>query len=197
MGFFKKLTGRFTKPKASVSLTIPKSTFELGEDLKGAIVVSSQEEIDATESRAELRCVEKKKREKSEYDERRKRTIRRVYWDQAILHSENPRATGALHLAPGFNKTFPFSVNIPAGGRESYDSVDGGVTWSIKAVVAIDGRPDVTSETMELQVVRPAAAPTVVKEIVKEVVMIPCEYCGTLMPQTASACPNCGATRKA
>ncbi len=197
MGFFKKLTGRFTKPKASVSLTIPKSTFELGEDLKGAIVVSSQEEIDATESRAELRCVEKKKREKSEYDERRKRTVRRVYWDQAILHSENPRATGALHLAPGFNKTFPFSVNIPAGGRESYDSVDGGVTWSIKGVVAIDGRPDVTSETMELQVVRPAAAPTVVKEIVKEVVMIPCEYCGTLMPQTASACPNCGATRKA
>lgn len=197
MGFFKKLTGRFTKPKASVSLTIPKSTFELGEDLKGAIVVSSQEEFDATELRAELRCVEKKKREKSEYDERRKRTVRRVYWDQAILHSANPRATGALHLAPGFNKTFPFSVNIPAGGRESYDSVDGGVTWSIKGVVAIDGRPDVTSETMELQVVRPAAAPTVVKEIVKEVVMIPCEYCGTLMRQTASACPNCAATRKA
>jgi len=155
MGFFKKLTGRFTEPKASVSLTIPKSTFELGEDLKGAIIVSSQEEFDATELRAELRCVEKKKREKS------------------------------------------FSVNIPAGGRESYDSVDGGVTWSIKGVIAIDGRPDVTTETMELQVVRPAAAPTVVKEIVKEVVMIPCEYCGTLMPQTATACPNCGATRKA
>jgi len=197
MGFFKKLTGRFTEPKASVSLTIPKSTFELGEDLKGAIIVSSQEEFDATELRAELRCVEKKKREKSEYDERRKRTVRRVYWDQATLHSVNPRATGTLHLTQGFNKTFPFSVNIPAGGRESYDSVDGGVTWSIKGVIAIDGRPDVTTETMELQVVRPAAAPTVVKEIVKEVVMIPCEYCGTLMPQTATACPNCGATRKA
>ena len=197
MGFFKKLTGRFTEPKASVSLTIPKSTFELGEDLKGAIVVSSQEEFDATELRAELRCVEKKKREKSEYDERRKRTVRRVYWDQATLHSVNPRATSTLHLTPAFNKTFPFSVNIPAGGRESFDSVDGGVTWSIKGVIAIDGRPDVTSETMELQVVRPAAAPTVVKEIVKEIVMIPCEYCGTLMPQTATACPNCGATRKA
>ena len=64
-------------------------------------------------------------------------------------------------------------------------------------VVAIDGRPDVTSGTAELQVIRPAAAPTVVKEIVKEVVMIPCEYCGTLTPQTATSCPNCGATRKA
>jgi len=197
MSFFKKFKGRFTKPKSNVSLTIPKSTFELGEDLKGAIVVSSQEEFDATEVRAELRCVEKKKREKMEYDEQRKRNVRRVYWDMATLHSANPKASGALHLAPGFNKTFPFSVNIAAGGRESFDSVDGGVTWSIKGVVAIDGRPDVTSETMELQVIRPAAAPTVVKEIVKEVVMIPCEYCGTLFPQTATSCPNCGAARKA
>lgn len=35
------------------------------------------------------------------------------------------------------------------------------------------------------------------KEVVKEVVMIPCQYCGTLMPQTASFCPNCRARRKA
>ncbi len=197
MGFFKKLTGRFTKPQASVSLTIPKSTFELGEELKGAIVVSSEEEFDATEVRAELRCVEKKKRERSEYDEHLKRNVRRVYWDQATLHSANPRASDTMHVTQSLNKTFPFSVNIPAGGRESFDSVDGGVTWSIKGVIAIDGRPDVTSETTEIQVIRPAAAPTVVKEIHKEIVMIPCEYCGTLMPQTATSCPNCKATRKA
>jgi len=198
MSFFKKLKDRVTKPKVSVSLTIPKSTFELGEDLKGAIVVSSQEEFDATEVRAELRCIEKRKREKLEYDERLRRNVQRVYWDTATLHSSNPRASSALHLTPSTDKTFPFSANIPAGGRESFDSVDGGVTWFIKGVVAIDGRPDVTSETMELQIIRPAAAPTIIKEkeIVKEVVMIPCEYCGTLFPQTATSCPKCGATRK-
>jgi rubrerythrin len=26
--------------------------------------------------------------------------------------------------------------------------------------------------------------------------MINCEYCGSLMPQTALTCPNCGASRK-
>jgi hypothetical protein len=195
MGFFKKLTNRFTRPNANVSLTIPKSTFELGEDLKGAIAVSSEEEFDATEVRAELRCIEKKKKEKTEYDDEG-RKVHREYWDRATLHSANPRASGQLQLKAGFDKTFPFSINIPAGGRESYDSVDGGVTWLIKGVIAIDGRPDVTSETKEIQVVKPAAAPTVVKEIVKEVVMIPCEYCGTLFSQLDSACPNCGATRK-
>jgi hypothetical protein len=36
-----------------------------------------------------------------------------------------------------------------------------------------------------------------VKEtITKEVVLIPCEYCRGLMPQTATFCPNCGAKRK-
>ena len=41
--------------------------------------------------------------------------------------------------------------------------------------------------------------PVITKEkevIVKEVVMIPCEYCGGLMPQTATFCPHCGAKRK-
>jgi len=33
--------------------------------------------------------------------------------------------------------------------------------------------------------------------IIKEVVMIPCAYCGGLMPQTSVFCPDCGARRKA
>ncbi len=37
----------------------------------------------------------------------------------------------------------------------------------------------------------------VVKETVKEVVMVPCMYCRGLMPQTSISCPNCGAKRKA
>jgi hypothetical protein len=32
--------------------------------------------------------------------------------------------------------------------------------------------------------------------IVKEVVMVPCEYCGGLMPTTATQCPSCKAPRK-
>jgi len=190
MGLFK----RFIKPKTTVSLTIPKSTFELGEDLKGVITVSSEEEFDATEVRAELRCIEKKKKERWEYDEHLRRNMQRVYWDQATLHSADPKASGPVHLVPGFQKTFPIGVNIPAGGRESFAAVDAGVTWSIKGVVAIKGRPDVTSEVIELQVIRPAAGAVVVKQ--KEVATVPCAYCRSLMPETATSCPNCGAPRK-
>ena len=42
-----------------------------------------------------------------------------------------------------------------------------------------------------------AQEPTIIKEkeIIKEVVMVPCEYCRCLMSQTTSFCPNCGARR--
>jgi len=35
------------------------------------------------------------------------------------------------------------------------------------------------------------------KETIREIVMVPCQYCGTLIPQTALSCSTCGAGRKA
>ena len=29
----------------------------------------------------------------------------------------------------------------------------------------------------------------------KQIVMIPCQYCGGVMPQSSTFCPNCGARR--
>jgi len=39
----------------------------------------------------------------------------------------------------------------------------------------------------------------VIKEkiTVKEIIMVPCVYCGSLMPQTGMFCSTCGAGRKA
>jgi len=35
------------------------------------------------------------------------------------------------------------------------------------------------------------------KEVIKEIVLVPCAYCGSLMPQTSLVCPHCGARKKA
>jgi uncharacterized protein YjeT (DUF2065 family) len=34
------------------------------------------------------------------------------------------------------------------------------------------------------------------REVVKEVVMVHCRYCGGLMPELSAFCPNCGARRQ-
>lgn len=45
--------------------------------------------------------------------------------------------------------------------------------------------------------IRETPQPTKEKEVItKEIVMVKCEYCGSLMPQTATFCPNCGARRR-
>jgi hypothetical protein len=187
LGFFKM----FRKPKTKVILQIPKPNIALGADTDGSITVSSKEEFDATEVRAELRCIEKRRRERWVYNQQLKRNIRHEYWESATLHSEDLRASGPIHIVPGFKKTFPIKVKIPAGGRETLDGMDANVTWFIKGVVGVEDRPDATSETIELQVVGSAKLPA--KE---EVEMIPCEYCGAMMASNLSACPLCGAPRK-
>jgi hypothetical protein len=187
VGFFKM----FRKPKTAVKLEIKKRTVALGASTSGTITVSSKEEFDATEVRAELRCIEKRRRERWVYNERLRRDVRHVYWDSATLLSEDLKASTPLHIVPGFKKTFPIKVNIPAGGRETLDGIDASVSWFIKGVVGVDDRPDPTSETIELQIIR-AAMPTT-KE---EVEMVPCEYCRSLMPANSSSCPICGAPRK-
>jgi hypothetical protein len=184
---------RFKKPKATVSLKTPTNHAELGDNLRGIIKVASREEFDATEIRAELRCIEKRRKERFVYNKQLRRNIRQVYWDQATLHSSDPKASGQIHIVPGFKKEFPIILNIPIAGRESYDGIDANVTWLVKSVVAVDDRPDVTGKTTEVQVIRSSARS---KTQETETAMVPCIYCECLMVQTASSCPKCGAPRK-
>lgn len=199
MSFFKKFSDRVTKPKSSVSLKLEKNTFTWGDRLEGTLTVTSEEEVDCTETRAELRCEEKKKE-----TVRRNGTVHgggihggyETRWTSRAIFSENPQGSGPIHLSAGYRGEFPFSTSV-AGGEPSYSGGDRSVTWTIKGVIGIKGRPDVTSPTVGIQV---TAAPTTVtteRIVEREVVMIPCKYCGSLFPQTTTTCPNCGAQRKA
>jgi hypothetical protein len=181
----------FKKPKTNIKLEIATTSVTLGSSINVTIIVSSNEEFDATEIRAELRCIEKRRRERWVYNQRLRRNVRHVYWDTATLLSEDLKASGPMHIVPGFNKKFPIKVSIPASGRETLDGIDANVSWFIKAVVGVEDRPDPTGETVELQVIRATAGAA--KE---EVEMVPCEYCKALMPATSSSCPICGAPRK-
>lgn len=196
MSFFKKFKDKFVAPNAGVVLQLNKNNYTLGENIEGTLVATSNEEFDCNEIRLEFQCIEKKKRMALQYDSTAKRDVMKQVEDTATLWSARPSLSGLLHLTPGFSQNYPLSVNIPAGGRATFHSVDQNVTWSLKGVVAVDGRPDVTSMTIEIQVSAPDASPVIrEKEIVRELVLIPCKYCGALMPQTETVCPNCGAKR--
>lgn len=37
----------------------------------------------------------------------------------------------------------------------------------------------------------PVQTQTIIKEVVREIIKIPCQYCGTLVENTVSICPEC------
>jgi len=196
MGFLKKFTNKFTAPEASVNLKLGNYCVALGEDLSGSLAVYSKEDFEATEVRCELQCVEQAQVVKQVYDPQLRRSISRTVEDSAVLFSARPVLSGPTRLTNGESREFPLKINFPAGGRPTYHAVDRRVSWSLKGVVAVDGRPDVTSKMAEIQAIAPAAQPVIKeKEILREVVMIPCRYCSGLMEQTVTVCPNCGAKR--
>ena len=196
MSFFKKFTSKFTAPDANVQMKLNKYSVALGENLDGTLTLSSKEDFDATEVRCEIQCVEQAKSIRQKYDPQLRRNVPREVQNSAVLFAAKPVLSGPTSIGGGEMRDFPFSINIPAGGRSTYQAIDSRVTWTIKGVVAVDGRPDATSRVAQLQVVQPAAQPVIKeKEIIREVVLIPCKYCGALMDQNVTGCPNCGAKR--
>ena len=194
--FFRKFKDKFTAPNANVQLKLGQYSVALGENLNGTLTVSAMEDFEVTEVRCEISCVEQARVIRQVYDAQLQRSLPREVQESSVLFAAKPVLSGPTHVANGETKDFPLSVNVPAGGRATYQAMDRSVTWSIKGVVAVDGRPDVTSKVAEIQVTMPSAQPVIrEKEIVREVVMIPCKYCGALMDQLVTVCPNCGAKR--
>jgi len=196
LSFLKKIAEKVTPPKVTLSLNLNKSTYFLGENLEGELTLSSNEDFDADEIRCEFQCIESVKVQKRFYDPTLKREVIRDVWENAVLYSARPCLSGPTHISKGFFGKLPFSINIPITMKPTYKGVDRRVTWEIKGVVAVKGRPDATSSIIEVQVAQPAPTPIIKeREVIREVVMIPCKYCGTLMPQTETICPHCGARR--
>ncbi|MBO3755330.1 MAG: hypothetical protein FGF53_10735, partial [Candidatus Brockarchaeota archaeon] len=189
MSVFRKLKEKVTPPKANVSVTLKKLLFILGDAVEGIVQVESQEEFDCTEIRCELECVEKVRRVRRIYNEALKREVDQQVWESAVLFSAKPQLIGAMHIPEGFIQNFQFKIPVPLGAQPSFKSLDRVVTWSLKGVVAVDGRPDANSRTIEIQVAHPSQAPKALS------LTVSCKYCGTVFPEGESKCPNCGAPR--
>lgn len=210
MGFFK----RFTRPKATLSLVLVKNQLFFGDELKGIVNLKSQEDFDVEEIRVLLHCVETVKKtrmvqkivtkpatsmELEEGEEPRQEKIwtQEEYNDYATLYSDHMQLCGLMPAIIGLNMDFPFTLKTPLSGRETYHSVDTNIRWSVSSYMKIRKRKAIQAQGGgEILVVKPTVSVTPTKEVIREVVLIPCSYCGGLMPQTSLFCPNCGAKRK-
>jgi hypothetical protein len=194
MAFLKKLEGHLVAPKADVNLQLSDQYAVLGDNLEGTLTVTPHEDIASDEIRCEIKCAETVKVMKTEYDPALKMVVNRQVTENLVLYQAKPQCNPAIALANGVNRSFKFSIPPPAGARPTYMSAEDTVQWEIKGVVAVHGRPDVTTKDTILQVVPPSERPA--NEPLK-VRLVACPYCQTEMPETTLTCPNCGAKRTA
>jgi hypothetical protein len=199
MGFFKKLKDKVTAPKVALDLRLEKFSFALGEDLVGTLNLSVQEDFECTEIRCEINCTEQARVIRYVYDPNIKRNVPQEVTETRVLFAAKPTLNGPTRLITGENRVCKLKMPIPTGAKPTFNGGNNTVSWTVKGVIAVDGRPDATSQTFDIQVLMPtiqtaSAGQTVVKEVV--VVKIPCSYCQTLFDQLETTCPHCGAKRK-
>ncbi|MCW4000269.1 MAG: hypothetical protein NWE93_08510 [Candidatus Bathyarchaeota archaeon] len=197
MGFLKKLTDKVTVPDGNLQLRLDSWAVPVGQSLTGSLAFSAEEDFACTEVRLEVECVETAQVIRSVYDANLRRSIPHQTTESAVLLSLRPTLHGPAHFARGENRSFPVNLLIPPASRLTFSGIGQSLVWKIKAVVAVDGRPDLATDTFEFQVVAPppvASQPQIIKEVI---VKIPCRYCQTLFNQLDTFCPNCGAKRTA
>jgi len=150
MGLFK----RFKAPKATVSVTLDKPEYGHSEPITGTFDVSSSEEFDADELRIELWVTEETTARGSvTIDTRAGRETKIVtVRESANIHKEKITVAGRTKITEGFNQQFPFSISIPSGVPPTYHGRNATNTWRMKGVIAVKGRPDVTSHDIEVQI---------------------------------------------
>ncbi len=192
MGFLKKIEGHLIAPKADVNLQLADQYFVLGDNLEGIFTVSPHEDIQADEIRCEIKCLETTQVMRTEYDPAIKSMVTRQVTENRILYQVKPVCSQTTELVNGSSRAFKFSTNIPAGSRPTYTSTGDLVQWEIKGVVAVHGRPDVTSKEMQFQVISQSQRPTNEPPKLR---LVACQYCQTDMLENTLVCPNCGARR--
>ena len=194
-------TGRIsqsnTAPKARIELLLPRNQYSLGEEIKGDLKICSEETFNASQTVVWLfcnECVKKTRTYNVPY-----MIQQEDYWDYADIFRTYRTLFGATCFPPNFVGKYPFALTVPLAGRETFYSVDRYVKWFLHPVIYVSGRPNVGINPIEIFVVRQQINPAspITKEIVREVVLVPCAYCSGLMPQTSTFCPNCGARKKA
>lgn len=196
-------SNKHNPPRTRVVLTTQKNEYEPGEEVKGEIQIISEEEFDVEQVSVSLSCWEnqKKTRTVSTQVGNTQRQRQEQYWDEARIYLGYFIVFNAARIPQGFNGKYPFTLKIPSVARETFYSIDNNVKWWVQTITTVMGRPRLDTQSREIIVAKQqsvtSAAPAVSKEIIKEVVLIPCAYCGGLMPQTSLFCPNCGARRRA
>ena len=155
MQFLRKLEEHLAAPKANVNLELFDKSIVLGDNLEGAITVLPYEDFEAEEIHCEINCVQDSLVLKTDYDLEAKSLVARQKTENRVLYQTKTQCSPATALYKGKKRAFLFSINIPAGAHATSMSAAELEQWEITGVIAVHGRPEITTKEQQFQVVAP------------------------------------------
>jgi len=203
--------------KAKASIMLDKPSFFEGEPVTGKVNVDCDEYVQSTGVRIEARVYEHYA--EMEWVVENNQRVPKMMNKTNTQFSNDVSIFGLSDFGQGPTRSFPFSVGIPPF-RPSHSG--GSIEYSVKGVVAVKGRPDITATTqiafsppvgyatvappMQYAGYGPSGAnmppgsttpgyPQYGPQPTQPMPKVRCEYCQTMMDQNVTVCPNCGAHR--
>src|SRR5208283_1638884 len=184
-------------PKAKVELNSQETHYSLGDQVKGFVKITSDEEFEVSQAFIRLYCYESIKKSRTIGNQYGMQQTE--YWDSAVICDTSCKLFEHARMPQRFSGSYKYALAISPAAKETLYSIDHYVKWLLYAILVANGRPNISTANYEIQVAKMQinqSSPTIMKEVTREVVLIPCAYCSGLMPQTSIFCPNCGARRK-
>lgn len=116
--------------EAEMALSLPATTFALGETIEGKLIIRPRKAFDANEVRIELEQNERVPRDLG-HEQKQTQTVK--------------LATGTK-LAPGNDLVLPFTIAVPTGSAVTCRTPNGSIAWKLKGVLARRLRSDTSVE---------------------------------------------------
>ncbi|MGD0395666.1 MAG: hypothetical protein ABSB26_01990 [Nitrososphaerales archaeon] len=171
-----------------MSMTLENVSVTEGTPFRGSAVLASDDNFQVEQARVEIRVWEKYPQD--QWVREGDRDVRRTVERKDTRYSQNFTISQPFTATKGNRVEYPFKVTMP---RYMPARNNGAITYSLKAVADVKGRPDVTKEVNPS--ILPGSPHVVVSALNNPVITIKCAFHGgmvTLEPGM-STCPSCGA----
>jgi hypothetical protein len=146
MGLF----GRLKTPKATIAVLFDKGQFSLKEPLQGRLEITASEEFEADELRIEVSVEEWVKA--TEKKTQGQQQVPVTAEQRSRLYQGKLTVAGGRQFNEGYSESIPFSLPLPSTVPPTYRSQNARNTWMMKGVIGVKGRPDVTTNEMEVTI---------------------------------------------
>ena len=142
MSLLKKI---ITPPHGALDIKLENNVIKRGEALKGTLFFSAMENFRSDMIRCDIECIELFNH--MQINE----STPQMITDTRVVYSTTQQLQGQTSYTKGQKISLPFEVQIPENSFPSMSSDAVNDIWSIKGVVVVPRRPDITT-TVHFQV---------------------------------------------